>query len=245
MTDRKDRDQEKFLQRWSRLKRAGEVPTRDGSEPSPRKPSDADSGSLPQTPAQGGVDLPAFDPSTLPPIESISASSDIRAFLAPGVPEEFKRAALRRAWIMDPAIRDFVGVAENQWDFNKPGSIPGFGSLELTPELCRIVASLFSDSTAENMPSRLTGTEPRKQTHVHETLAEPPSSAMASPPCERDAQAGGSPASVEEVHADQVHADQVHADQVHADPVGLASREPPPDETLQPILSKQKASKAK
>jgi hypothetical protein len=230
MIDWKARGQEKFLQRWSRLKQANEVPPRDDSEPSPRKISDTDPDSRRQTVTQRGVDLPAFDPSTLPPIESISASSDIRAFLAPGVPEGIKRAALRRAWIMDPAIRDFVGVAENQWDFNKPGSIPGFGSLELTPELCRIVASLFSDPTAENMPSRLAGTEPRKQTHIHETLAEPPSSAIASAPCERDAQAGGSPAPVEEVQAD---------------PVELASMEPLRDETLQPILSKQKASTPK
>jgi hypothetical protein len=230
MIDRKDRDPEKFLQRWSRLKQANEIPPRDDSEPSPRKISDTDPDSRPQTVTQRGVDLPAFDPTTLPPIESISASSDIRAFLAPGVPEGIKRAALRRAWIMDPAIRDFIGVAENQWDFNKPGSIPGFGSLELTLELCRIVASLFSDPTAENMPSRLAGTEPRKQTHVPETLAEPPPSANASPPCERDAQPGGSPASVEEVHAD---------------PVELASTEPLRDETLQPGPLKAKSIDAK
>jgi hypothetical protein len=220
MIDRKDRDEEKFLQRWSRLKRASEVPPRDDSEPSPAKTSDADPDALPQTVAQGGVDLPAFDPSTLPPIESISASSDIRLFLAPGVPEGIKRAALRRAWATDPAIRDFVGVAENQWDFNKPDSIPGFGSLELTPELRRIVASLFSDSSAE---TTLADTEPREQVHVHEIPAEPPSSASFEP----SAQAGRPPTPVE---------------QVHADPVEPVLTEHPRDEILQPISSKQKRS---
>jgi hypothetical protein len=34
----------------------------------------------------------------LPSIESIVAESDVRAFLAPGVPPELTRAALRRAW---------------------------------------------------------------------------------------------------------------------------------------------------
>lgn len=29
----------------------------------------------------------------------------------------------------DPAIKDFVGASENSWDFTKPDSIPGFGSL--------------------------------------------------------------------------------------------------------------------
>jgi hypothetical protein len=29
-------------------------------------------------------------------------------------------AALRRAWVSDPVIRDFIGIAENQWDFTNP-----------------------------------------------------------------------------------------------------------------------------
>jgi hypothetical protein len=29
----------------------------------------------------------------------------------------------------DPAIKDFVGISENEWDFNKPDGVPGFGSL--------------------------------------------------------------------------------------------------------------------
>jgi hypothetical protein len=29
----------------------------------------------------------------------------------------------------DPAIKDFVGPSENNWDFTKPDTIPGFGSL--------------------------------------------------------------------------------------------------------------------
>jgi hypothetical protein len=34
-----------------------------------------------------------------------------------------------RALWTDPAIRDFVGMAENGWDFNRPDTIPGFSSL--------------------------------------------------------------------------------------------------------------------
>ena len=49
----------------------------------------------------------------LPATESITADTDIRAFLAPGIPAHLTRAALRRAWAADPAIRDFVGLAEN------------------------------------------------------------------------------------------------------------------------------------
>lgn len=229
MIDPKDQG-ETFLQRWSRLKQAADAPTCDNSDPPLQKTSDADPDASPPPMAQSGVDLPAFDPSTLPPIESISASSDIRAFLAPGVPEEIKRAALRRVWVMDPAIRDFVGVAENQWDFNKPDSIPGFGSLELTPELCRMIADLFSDSPAETTPTRLADTEPREQVHVDEIPAETPSSAIASAPRECDPKAGRSPAQVEKVDAD---------------PVELALTDRPKDETLQPSHFKQETSAPK
>jgi hypothetical protein len=66
---------------------------------------------------------------SLPPIESIGATSDIRPFLEPGVPQDLARAALRRAWAADPGIRDFIGLSENFWDFNAPDAVPGFGSL--------------------------------------------------------------------------------------------------------------------
>ena len=70
-----------------------------------------------------------FDAANLPPIESIGAGSDIRPFLALGVPADLTRAALRRAWSTDPAIRDFIGLSENSWDFNAQDGVPGFGSL--------------------------------------------------------------------------------------------------------------------
>jgi Protein of unknown function (DUF3306) len=69
-----------------------------------------------------------FDVANLPPIESIDTASNIRPFLASGVPVDLTRAALRRAWSTDLAIRDFVDLSENSWDFNAPG-VPGFGPL--------------------------------------------------------------------------------------------------------------------
>jgi hypothetical protein len=39
-----------------------------------------------------------------------------------------------RALLADPAIRNFVGMAENSWDFNAPDSIPGFGSMPVIVE---------------------------------------------------------------------------------------------------------------
>lgn len=142
---------ENFLQRWSRRKRTAEPPPRGTSEPPESANADmgppaAETGPPADAGAQGKPDPPAFDHATLPPIDSITATTDIRAFLAPGVPEALARAALRRTWVTDPAIRDFVGLAENQWDFTKPESVPGFGALELTPELRRILARLLGDA---------------------------------------------------------------------------------------------------
>lgn len=45
-------------------------------------------------------------------------------------PDDGMRAALRRAWTADPAIRDFIGLSENSWDFNSAGGVPAFGSLQ-------------------------------------------------------------------------------------------------------------------
>src|SRR5262245_12659068 len=70
----------------------------------------------PASPRPPGTADSIFDPTQLPPIESIAAETDIRAFLAPGVPVELSRAALRRAWSADPRIREFVGLSENSWD---------------------------------------------------------------------------------------------------------------------------------
>jgi len=81
-----------------------------------------------------------FDLTSLPSIESIAAHTDIAAFLNTGVPAELTRAALRRAWATDPAIRDFIGIAENQWDFNDPNAIPGFGPLDPTDNVADLVA---------------------------------------------------------------------------------------------------------
>jgi uncharacterized protein DUF3306 len=77
----------------------------------------------------GGAMAQAQDAAaSLPPIESIGPGTDIRPFLAPGVPADLTRAALRRAWSTDPAICDFTGLSENSSDFNAQDGVAGFGS---------------------------------------------------------------------------------------------------------------------
>jgi len=77
-------------------------------------------------------------PASQPPIESIGPGSEIRPFLAPGVPQDAAREALRRAWVADPAIRTYMGPSENSWDFNAPDGVPGFGS-PITTEADRVL----------------------------------------------------------------------------------------------------------
>ena len=97
------------------------------------------------------TDLP-FDPASLPPIQSITAETDIRGFLGAGVPSELTRAALRRAWACDPAIRNFVGLADYDWDFNAPDSIAGFGPLRTTDDVAKMAAQLLEPNRTAPRP---------------------------------------------------------------------------------------------
>jgi hypothetical protein len=109
---------ENFISRWARLKQRNEAAV---AQPRP----------------DAAAEEP-FDLASLPSIESIVANTDISGFLQSRVPAELTRAALRQAWTSDPAIRDFIGIAENQWDFNDPNAMPGFGPLfegDSLPEL--------------------------------------------------------------------------------------------------------------
>jgi hypothetical protein len=163
-------ERENFLARWSRRKQAaaqegrpetspasaaiepsfGE-PTRPAVDPVRPRPLPLSEGSTLEREADAGAahaELPSakgghvLDLTGLPPIESITADTDISGFLAPGVPTELTRAALRRAWSADPRIRDFIGPSENSWDFNAPDAMGGFGPLEMTDELRRQILEM-------------------------------------------------------------------------------------------------------
>jgi hypothetical protein len=132
-------DPESFAARWSRLKRATAKEEQEAPSPRPAGPSAEAPAAGERPELDRAKDVP-FDPKTLPPIDSITAGSDIKAFLQAGVPKDLTRAALRRAWTADPAIRDFIGLAENQWDFTDPTAMPGFGPLEVTDDVRQLVA---------------------------------------------------------------------------------------------------------
>jgi hypothetical protein len=95
-----------------------------------------------------------FDPASLPSIETIPIDTDIRGFLQSRVPAALTRAALRQAWASDPAIRDFIGIAENQWDFNDPTAMPGFGPMLETDNVPALLARALGgrDRVADMIP---------------------------------------------------------------------------------------------
>jgi hypothetical protein len=174
-------DGENFAARWSRLKQQATK-----SKPAPHADVSSDDRGVEGKAAENTKDVPAsdgpkeakvppFDPATLPPIESIAAGTDIRAFLQSGVPVELTKAALRRAWSADPAIRDFIEMAENQWDFTNPASIPGFGPLLPGDNAGQLVAQAMGKLAEATKPEPTSSLSARSEPEPATTSAPIPS----------------------------------------------------------------------
>lgn len=141
-----------FLSRWSRRKRGEEVP-----EPEPAPPLQAqpepEAAPKPATEpvAEAPPAEPEFDVSTLPPIETLDASSDFSVFLKPGVPQALRTAALRKAWLADPLIRDYMSPLDYAWDFNTPGGLP-YGFSNVLAETGEALRKLVNQAIGEMEP---------------------------------------------------------------------------------------------
>ena len=131
---------ETSLSRWSRLKRETVSKGQACADQDDLLARSAGPANLER---EAGSDEKIVDPEDLPPIDAITVDTDVRAFLKSWVPAELTRAALRRAWVSDPAIRDFIGIAENQWDFNDPTAISGFGPLHGTDDISAPLGRAF------------------------------------------------------------------------------------------------------
>jgi Protein of unknown function (DUF3306) len=133
---------ENFVLRWARLKNESDAGLKTealGAEPQQQQVASVGTETPSQRQHNEAVEEP-FDPASLPSIETITVDTDIRGFLQSRVPAALTRAALRRAWASDPAIRDFIGIAENQWDFNDPTTMPGFGPVLETDKVPVLLA---------------------------------------------------------------------------------------------------------
>jgi hypothetical protein len=156
-------DPENFLARWSRRKREiaaaeaapGEAIPGGPDAVAPDTPAtspselEAEMAALAAPEEQPAAPAPVFDPASLPTLDSIGADTDIRGFLAPGVPTELAHAALRRVWTADPGIRDFKGLAEYDWDFTAPGSMFGFGELDSGTDVKQMLADVFGELSSD------------------------------------------------------------------------------------------------
>jgi len=91
---------ENIVSRWSRMKQQSARSAAPDDLSSKSKPIDAEAGDLNRAtaaaPATDPPASPAFDLASLPPLQSITAGTDIRSFLASNVPLELTKAALRR-----------------------------------------------------------------------------------------------------------------------------------------------------
>lgn len=186
-----------FLSRWSRRKRAAAesknepqiAATEEGAREAPATvPADAR-----QVQGQTQVVQPSaapaqseFDVAKLPPLESIDANTDVRAFLRPGVPAELRHAALRRAWSADPAIRDFRGLQESDWDFNDPEAIPGFGKLGPDFDVRKMASRILADEPDSGGIEPHTGAQSVDASEQFERDRDAPA-AIESPAAEMDA----------------------------------------------------------
>jgi len=190
MTDR-DESAKGFLERWSRKKIDAERETPAPAKADAKDVSPPAEARLPEREAKNDIKTPdkaaskpEFDLASLPSLDSITAITDIRAFLAPGVPTDLARAALRRAWATDPAIRDFKGLAENDWDFTDPTAMPGFGPLPPGTDIKKMLAQIFGDgdkpATAEAVTAKPAALE---APDIAEQIAppEPPSAGSSAP----------------------------------------------------------------
>src|SRR5688572_10858283 len=133
---------ENVFARWSRRKQA----VRSGERPTPDEERAIKSTDGEVEPVDQPVpEMPdACEP--LPRLEDLTAESDISVFLRKGVPEALKRAALRKMWSLDPAIRDHIGLSEYAWDFNQPGSMAGFGPLAPNESVAEFLSTMSEAS---------------------------------------------------------------------------------------------------
>ena len=109
-----------FLERWSRRKLAeGKKP-----EPDPEEEQPVEEPVTVDEPDEEGLDEEEL--AKLPSLESFTVRTDLAPFLRKGVPQALRNAAMRKMWMLDPAVRDHKDFAvDYAWDWNTPGGVPG------------------------------------------------------------------------------------------------------------------------
>ncbi|MCA0423841.1 MAG: DUF3306 domain-containing protein [Proteobacteria bacterium] len=149
------REGDGFLKRWSQRKtEAREAPP----EPEAASAESSDVASQPE------VDL-----DLLPSLDDLNEATDITGFLQKGVPETLRNAALRKMWETNVAIRDYIGPADYQWDFNAASPFVGYGGMTPGTDIAGLVREVAeyhlkpapdAEMTADNADGALPGGVP-------------------------------------------------------------------------------------
>lgn len=126
-------EDEPFLARWSKRKRAEQA----ASAPAPEQKPDLAEGDDDSITEEELVALPA--------LEDFTPQTDIRPFLRKGVPQVLRNAALRKIWLLTPAIRDHKDPAvDYAWDWNTPGGVPGDGAAPTADRAAQMLRELVN-----------------------------------------------------------------------------------------------------
>jgi hypothetical protein len=171
--DERDRG-EGFLGRW--IKRKSDARERAAPDDQPSAETSAQGAA--KTEDADRPEEPAFDLSSLPGLEDITAETNLADFMRKEVPAALRNAALKRAWALDPAIRDYVNPArEYAYDWNTPGGVPGNGPLEAGFDALKQVAEAFSAPGRDHtlVVSEATQEEAAANMEAAESASEAPS----------------------------------------------------------------------
>ncbi|MGL4635179.1 MAG: DUF3306 domain-containing protein [Beijerinckiaceae bacterium] len=128
-------DDSGFLGRWAKRKQEVQK-EKTALPPAVEAPAE-------NLPAETDESLP------LPSLDDIMPGGDVSAFFQKHVPEALRAAALRKVWMTDPDIKDFIEMADYQLDYANPDSIPGWSSKLEGVDLKGMVDRIF------NSPARV------------------------------------------------------------------------------------------
>lgn len=97
---------------------------------------------------EGEETPPQAEPEIEPPsLDLIDKDFDLAHWLKQNVPESWKLAALRRAWLADPTIRNYENPARDYaLDWNTPGGAPGYGPLTESDDVEAMVRAIFGET---------------------------------------------------------------------------------------------------
>lgn len=227
-----DEPKEPFLSRWARMKRDAGRDATEGADRA-RSADVADAVSV-ETATPPGADATApssdeeeFDLARLPPVDELTPETDVTMFLDRRVPAALRNAALSRVWTLDPTIRGFIEVAENQWNWNEPGGAPFYELIEPGSGASPLVADASSAiSRALHGPPA----EPVCSNIVEDAgPADPPAGLEETPTdCSASQQIGGVQDVLEPIDP-TMDVDQHQRVAATVDADAAAQHEPPPD----------------